>query len=225
MQATGNREVVYRIDEMGTFKEVVNWEELRDEIRKEMDAIKGDFNLIPGMEDVFNQVLDMFSSKEAIEAVAIKDIQQFHAFYGGKYEAHDTLRLQTLLPNIYGTEPFDAEVSVTLERIDGENEFYTLSTVQEVNQQQLENTVYNYLKSIAEKVGGNPPQPEDVVGMRNEVITTSSIHDSGWLLYSIQTLSVSLGDSVSIEQRTIDLKDNDEESEEGVLVFRNAIHK
>lgn len=204
-------DVIYRTDETGIFKEVVNYEELRDEVKKAAEVLKSTPDLIPGMDSVVDDLIARYSTKEAIESFSMKDIQQYHLFYGVSYSMGEELEVELKLPNVLGGQPYDAVMLINLEEIDDEHAFYVLSALQQVDPQQLENSVLKYLNSVAEKVGGAPAKPEDLRGLKNEVLTVSSIHDSGWLLFSQQTTTVSLGDIVKIERRTIRIKDDDED--------------
>ena len=80
-----NMNVVIKTNEMGAFMEVVNWKDIRDEIRKATALLRTEFKHIPQMDVVVAKVDAMFSTKEAIQAQAIKDVQQFYTYHGGKY--------------------------------------------------------------------------------------------------------------------------------------------
>ena len=72
--------VVIKTDELGAVVEVVNWEEIRDYIHSSTAMLKSEFESIPKMDAIVYQVDGMFSTKEAIETVAIQEIRQFYKF-------------------------------------------------------------------------------------------------------------------------------------------------
>ncbi|HRN74059.1 MAG TPA: hypothetical protein PLM81_13105 [Ginsengibacter sp.] len=208
LEVSGNVRIVYKTDEMGAFMEVVNWEELRDRIDKAIDVLAG-MNGDTKDNPIAEAVRKLYSTKEAIESVAIKDILQFHLFFGVKYLLSNPVEMELKVPNIIGSEPFDARLVVELKDIYPEDALFVLTALQQVDEAQLENSVFDYMSMIAKETGGALPVREELKGLKNEVFTVSSIHDSGWVLYSEQTSTASLGAITKIEKRTIRLKEED----------------
>lgn len=208
LEVSGNVRIIYKTDEMGTFLEVVNWEELRDRIDKAIEMLVGMDGDTKG-NPIAEAVRKLYSTKEAIESVVIKDIQQFHLFFGVKYLLNNPVEMELKVPNIIGPEPFDARLVVELKDIYPEDSLFVLTALQQVDEAQLENSVFEYLSMIAKETGGALPLREDLKGLKNEVFTVSSMHDSGWVLYSEQTNTVSLGTITKIEKRIIKLKEED----------------
>ena len=208
LEVSGNVSIVYKTDEMGAFMEVVNWEELRDRIDKAIDVLAGMNGDTKG-NPIAEAVKKLYSTKEAIESVVIKDILQFHLFFGVKYLLNNPVEMELKVPNIIGSEPFDARLIVELKDIYPEDALFVLTALQQVDEAQLENSVFDYMSMIAKETGGALPVREELKGLKNEVFTVSSIHDSGWVLYSEQTSTASLGAITKIEKRTIRLKEED----------------
>lgn len=208
LEVSGNVRIVYKTDEMGAFMEVVNWEELRDRIDKAIDVLAGMNGDTKG-NPIAEAVKKLYSTKEAIESVVIKDILQFHLFFGVKYLLNNPVEMELKVPNIIGSEPFDARLIVELKDIYPEDALFVLTALQQVDEAQLENSVFDYMSMIAKETGGALPVREELKGLKNEVFTVSSIHDSGWVLYSEQTSTASLGAITKIEKRTIRLKEED----------------
>lgn len=77
MNMNNGMKVIFNTDEVGSFLEVVNHKEMKDFIHKAVLSLKNDFKEIPGMDKVLEQVEATTATKEAIESVCIKDIQQF----------------------------------------------------------------------------------------------------------------------------------------------------
>jgi hypothetical protein len=198
--------IIYKTDELGSFTEVVNWKEIKKFIQKSTKALRKELKLIPEMEKVLKQIEATYSIKEAIESASIKEIQQFHAFHGAKYLLGEVLDGELKVPNLFGSEPLDSEFSVYLEEIDETENNYTIRAKQEVNKEQLTNATYDYLLSLANTLKIAPPNREDLEDLKNETLTTSIIHDTGWVIYSIQTITVTLENVTNIEERIIELK-------------------
>lgn len=81
---TKDLKIIYKTDENGSFSEVVNWKEIKIYIQKSMDVVRKDSKSNPEIKTIINQLETTISTKEAIESLFVKDIQQFHAFHGAK---------------------------------------------------------------------------------------------------------------------------------------------
>jgi hypothetical protein len=205
MNVTKDMKVVFSTDEFGAFTEVINWKEIRDNIQKSTNSLSKDFSEIPEMDKALKQIAKMYSSKEAIESAAIKDILQFHTFYGGKYTLGEVIEGQIKVPNLSGTEPFDADMSVYLDEInEAENNFILRSN--QVNKEQLTNATFDFLTKLANNMKVTPPKREDLKDLKHEIMTASRIHGSGWVVYSIQTTTVNSDNTTNIEERIIEIQ-------------------
>ncbi len=191
---------------MGSFVEVVNWKEIRDVIKKGTDLLAKDYSNIPEMDKVLKQATLLYSSKEAIESGAIKDIQQFHTFHGGKYRLGEVVEGKIKVANLYGGEPFDANMQVYLDEMDVKENNFLLRSFQETDKEQLLTATLDYLKQMSETLKIKAPTRDDVKDLKNELATASLIHDSGWNVYTIQTLTVSSNNVTQVEERVIELK-------------------
>ncbi len=206
LKATKDMKVIFKTDELGVFVEVVNWKEIKDYIQKSLVGLKKKYKNSPEMDKTIRQIEGMYSTKEAIESVAIKDIQQFHSFHGAQYKLGELVEATLQVPNLYGPEPFDAYVTVLLDEINEEDNNFILRTAQEVDKDQLTNATFNFLTSVAKNMHKDPPKREDIKGLENEILTSSRIHGSGWVVYSIQTTTVSVDNFLTVEERIIELK-------------------
>lgn len=202
-----NMNVIIKTDEMGAFTEVVNWKEVRDYIKTTTDILKKEFKDIPKIDEIVNQVIGLFSTKEAIESAAIKDIQQFYTYHGGKYKLGEEITAQMKFSNLYGGQPFDAEVAIQLDEINSQDGNSIIRMWQTVDSKQLTDASYNYIKDMSKTLGTKPPKREEVPLLKNEIRTASRVHGgSGWIIYSIETKEVSAEDATNIEERIIELK-------------------
>lgn len=198
--------VVFKTDELGTFIELENWEEIRDFNLKMITELKDMFKDTPEVGNILNQVYASYLSKESIQATATKDIQQYHTFHGAAYSLGEVLEGNILSPNAFGGKPFDTEVLVYLDEIDEEEDNYIMRASYEVNKEQLVEAVLNFAKELS-KEGEIPlPTTEELEDLSNETHVGSRIHDSGWLIYSFQTTTVISEEEINIEERIIELK-------------------
>lgn len=198
--------VLIKTDEFGAIKEVVNWQEVRDYIKKATSVMRKEFKDVPKIDDIITQVEKTYLTKAAIESHAILDAQQFYSFHGGKYKLGEVLEGQLKTANLYGPEPFDTDVTVYLDVINDEDNNFILRSKQSVNSEQLANATLSYLTAMAKKMGTPGPTREDLGNIANETTTASRIHGYGWVVYTIQTKTVTVGKTVSVEERIIEIK-------------------
>ena len=206
MNITKDMKVVFKTDEFGAFIEVVNWKEIKEYIQKEASALRKDFKEIQQMDNVIKQIEATYSTKEAIESASIKDIQQFHSFHGAKYKLGEVLKGQIKVPNLYGTEPFDSEFSLCLDEINEADNNFIIRSTQQVNSEQLTNATYDYLTKKAKTMNIEPPKREELKELKNETLTATRMHGTGWVVYSVQTTTVTSDNVTNIEERIIELK-------------------
>ncbi|WP_207425034.1 hypothetical protein [Pedobacter sp. SYSU D00535] len=198
--------IVFKTDEMGVFQEVLNWKEVSDYIKKATALLREEFKGTPKLKEITGQVEQRFSTKAGIEASAIKDIIQFHNFYGGKYTLHEEATGKTKMANLYGGEPFDAEVSVILEEMDEKEDTGIIKSWQTIDSKQVTEATYEYLKKMASSLGSPAPKREDLPDMTIEDYLGSSFHaSSGWLLYSVLERTTKGDNITQIDKRTIEL--------------------
>lgn len=198
--------VIYKTDELGNFIEVINWKELRDFNQKTIATISKKYSNLPELGKILKQLENSFSSKEAIESVSIKDIQQFHSFHGGKYKLKEEISDKIKVPNLLTNIPFDADFSLYLDEINEPDNNFILRSSQAVDSEQLTEATFQYLSNMAKNMNVNPPTRSDFKGLSNEIQVGSRIHGTGWIVYSIQTTTVNSDNQTNIEERIIEVK-------------------
>ncbi|NJL74632.1 MAG: hypothetical protein HC892_05925 [Saprospiraceae bacterium] len=207
--ATAAEDIAVNIktDALGVIESVENWEEVRDYMAASLDSLKNDFGELPEMEKIFEKMKGMYSTKSSVEASAIQDAQQFHNFNGGKFVLNETVTGQIKTHNLYdNSKPFDTEVSITLEKLDAENDQYIIRSIQEVNSEQLTETTFNYFKEMLEGMGQEFIGREKFMDLKNLVEIVSRIHNTGWVLESVFWKEVIADGITNIEVRRIEMK-------------------
>jgi hypothetical protein len=206
MSLSEDLKVNIKTDELGVIEEVVNWQEVSEYIKKGTRELKKEFKDIPKIDEIVNQVETMFTSKQAIESAGIMDAQQFYTFHGAKYKLAEVLEGTIKVPNLFGTEPFDSEFTVYLEEINTDDNNYILRSTQVIDPQQLTDATFKYLVDLSKNMNVKPPQRSDLKDLTNETYTASRIHNSGWVIYSILTKTVSSEGITGFEERIIEIK-------------------
>ncbi len=124
-----NLAIRIRTDDMGAFEEVLNWEDVRDHMKKSSTLLQEEFKHDPKAKEIMEEVAKIYNSKANIEAIAINDIQQFYTFHGGKYVKGEPAEASIQVPNVTGSKPFDADVLIYLDEINEKDKtiFYGMS--------------------------------------------------------------------------------------------------
>jgi hypothetical protein len=193
-------------DGLGAFKEVKNWKDIRDFILKGTKMLKKETKDIPNIDKVIKQMEDIYSTKESIEAAAIKEIQQFYTYHGGKYKLGEEISASMKVANLYGGEPFDTEVTLWLDEINTEDNNSIIRMKQIVNSEQLTKTTFDYLTKMSETMKVPGPQWDGFPPLKNETWTSSRIHNAGWVIYSIETQEVSAEGVTNVKENIIELQ-------------------
>lgn len=203
---TDSLRIVFKTDELGSFTEIVNWQDIRSLTTKAVNVLKEKFKKVPNMDKIWDQTSAIFNTKENIEAIAINEIKQYYTFHGAKYSLGEEYNATLKSPNIYGGEPFDTKVTAWLDELNYEDNNSVLRVEQSVDEKQLTDAAYSYIVKMAESMGGIAPKKEEIPQVSNNIWTASRIHGSGWVTYSIQTKEVSAEKSTNIEEVIIQLQ-------------------
>lgn len=196
-----------RLNEVGIVEGVENWEEVRDYMAKSVDTMVGDFGELPGLDKIMGQIKAMYSTKGGVEGTAIKDVVQFHNFHGAAFKLDEKLEGQMKMPNLYNPEkPFDSNFSIILEEIDTVNYQYTMRSFQEVDSEQLTQTTFEFLNEMAKNMDMPLLKKEDFTDLSNTTETVSLIHNTGWVVESVQWKEVKVEGNTTEEIRKIWLK-------------------
>ena len=197
--------ITFKTNELGVFQEVINWKEVRDYVYKGLKMFKNETKEIPNMDKYIRQVEKMYNSKESIEAAAIKEIQQFHTYHGGKYAFDNEINTSMKTGNLYGDEPFDTDLILWVEEIDPEDNSSIICMQQTVNSEQLTKTTFDYLTEMATTLKTPAPVWSEFPALKNVTWTTSRIHGSGWVIYSIETKEVSTEEDIYVQECIIEI--------------------
>jgi len=193
-------------DELGAFQEVINWQEVRDYILKATAMLKKETADIPNMDDFIQQLEEMYSTKESIELGTVQEMLQFYTFHGAKYEYGEEYNVDMKVANLYGGEPFDANVTVWLDELNPDDNNFIIRMNQTVNSEQLTEATFDYLLKMSETLNFPLPKREDIPLLTNDIWTASRIHGSGWIIYSVETKETKAEGQTNIEERIIEIQ-------------------
>ena len=176
--------IIFTTDKKGSFKNLTNWEEVRDVYMNMSSAsIQGEDSIGKA---TFDKVKAMFNSQQMVEAAFIKDVQLYYAPYGGQFTTQG-VSSSTLLPNPFGGESMPAVTLQKIEKINPEiNSFTAIFT------QKLDSTGTRILMSSMYKALDLPADKIDSVNKyTNDMLSKFRIEDNseyqvvsstGWII-------------------------------------------
>ena len=198
--------VIIKTDELGSFVEIVNWKDVKEYLTKVTKELEKELKDIPNYKKIIEKVMNVYATKESIEANAIKDAIQFYSFHGVKYKLNEEINIKLEVANNFGGKPFETDVTYSLDEINSEAGNSIIRMKQVVNSEQLTDATYNYLKKTG-TFGTNIPDRKDFPFLTNETFTASRIHgETGWIIYSIETKKIRAEETSNIEERIITIK-------------------
>ena len=169
--------IIYWTDNTGAFKELVNWKEIKSSIEHQLAKML-ERNPSAQMKAMMDQMASLYSDREKIEAIAIREVQLYHSPFGAEYIVGRKFKVESQLPNVFGGEPFPAVLTAELIDINKFENSATLAVTQELDRVKATQIIADLVRQIA------GPGPEE------NNITTLDIYDvnrfviqlnSGWL--------------------------------------------
>lgn len=131
---------------VGSFKELLNWEEVRDTYVAMMNQ-----SLPKNMDDTLkksvNKAKELFSSKEMVEAALIKEIQLYYGPYGGSFSSIG-ITDNTSLSNPFGGEPMPAITLQKIVEINNQQKFFKASINQQIDKKGVANMIQEMFKKM-----------------------------------------------------------------------------
>lgn len=201
---TQNRKIIVKTDEMGAFQEIVNWQAIKDTVDKKAIALKEE---LQSMDKSVDQILGMYTNKETIECNAIRDVLQFYYFHGGKYKMGEEINTIVQVPNFMGGEPLDSNSSVWLDEINSDHANSVFRTIQSVDSVPLAKLATD--TTIRAMLAGTSWLSEEQRPIiKQEVYSATRIHESGWILFSVLTQAIEIGDLQKVNEVTIEMLSN-----------------
>lgn len=201
-----NSQVIYNTDKNGTFLNVENWQEMQKQMHDNIIFLNNKLKLPESLYPLLSQLEKSFSSKEAIESAAIKDILQLHYFYGYQGKLGYVSNFKNSEPSILGPVPIDYEYSIALQDIDFNNSNYIITSTSIADKDQLSMTIFNYLTDLAKKINKPGPEKELFENVNKSTEISALINDSGWILKCASFSLTSISSDQNIEETIIELK-------------------
>ena len=124
-------EVKYKTSEVGEFLEILNWEEIRAIMNGMFDDMiellgKNDKIQQNAIDELMQPLRQVYSSKQGIEQLVLKDIQYFHFLMGLEYNITEPILYEDEFPNMFGGKPIKADGKMYFKDVDFEEGFCTV---------------------------------------------------------------------------------------------------
>lgn len=199
LEMSEGQKVVYKTDELGAFKELVNWKELRKEMHKALDRLEKELGGNQAAKAAVGQVKEIYTTKANIES-SLKDIQLYHSPYGAEYTLNERITAETVLPNILGGDPLPAKLEVEMTDLKPEKNYCKIVTRQKVDEEKVKKVVLDFFKKMAKSSGKPLPKDFDI-----PALTIDDIHEheielaEGWVKRAYFKRTVQSGPSRQTE--------------------------
>ena len=194
-------QIVLQLDERGTIRGVQNWEALRSETLKVMDALlaktpdspKGstDHTL---MSNLRAQWETMFATKEQIEQLCTRDARIYFMALGRRYTSDKPFEYDDQFLNPLGGEPFPAPATIALKTFDKQSGQAFLTKRQTTDPQQASRIMESMVKEMSVRQRKSMPERQfpNAIAMEDHAEMTVDVN-TGWVTKLTRTQSVNLG--------------------------------
>ncbi|MDD2994755.1 MAG: hypothetical protein PHP99_00900 [Paludibacter sp.] len=197
--------VLVKTDEMGMFAEIINSAEISAAMTKRLKNLIKKYKSDQYLVSEFTALIDKYASKDAVEQLALSEIQQYYNYHGGRYKLDENLSATVKSPFMNLEEGIDAELNVWLSEINVDDNNYILQMSKILDEEAMKKLMYEEAKNDPELTPDEKPEIHDMPQLKVETWAASRIHNSGWIVYSVQTVEVLFDNEKSTEERTIEL--------------------
>lgn len=109
MPVYNNLKMVFLTDELGSFKELINWQEVKDAYIKMME-VSLPKNINDSTRKNIDKSYDFFNSKQMVESSMIKEIQLYYSPFGSNFSV-SAKTTPTALPSPFSEESIPATIT------------------------------------------------------------------------------------------------------------------
>lgn len=152
-----NLKIIYKTDDVGSFKELVNYEDVKKFLFNSMDALFQLAKDTSGIAMVKKEFQKIFSSRESLQQLLLRDISLYHTAYGVEYSLTPQTG-ETTLPNFLGGEPWPAQLSLKLSQLKAKEDFAQVQMIQEIDQVKAAEIMKQFIAKMAATQGKELPK-------------------------------------------------------------------
>ncbi|MGE0642767.1 MAG: hypothetical protein AB7P24_03760 [Nitrospira sp.] len=194
-------QIQLEIDPHGAITGVRNWEALRNEMQKKLDALSANAAALQRenadqalMGNLRAQWDVMFSTKAQIERVCTRDAQTYFRIFGRTYTRGQHDEYQSVLDNPLGGAPLPAHTDIVLKSFEDRSRHAVLHWKQSADREQTDRIMRSIVKGLAAQRGKQVPEerPVNTVSLENQAEVEVDV-ETGWITKLTETKSVGLG--------------------------------
>lgn len=131
-------EIKYKTSEVGAFLEILNWKEVGEIMNNMFDDIvqvlgEKDKKIQKTLKTALESFRQIYSSKQGIEQLVMKELQSFHFPMGLEYNITEPIVYDEEIPNMFGGKPINANSKLYFENVDFEESFCTVKKEMSLN--------------------------------------------------------------------------------------------
>ncbi len=208
----------YRIktNELGVFQDLLNWKEIKKENQNLFTKLSKTYKDNPIITDFFKQTMKQTSTKEGIKKMS-EDILHFYFFYGLVYKLGEPVEAASKVPFLFSDHTLDSKCRIGVVDLFPEDQYSILYYTEFVDPNQVKEACNSMLNSLI-KADVNLFKSSDnemYVSEDSYILTlTSGIHETGWPLYWIYSISFNVESYHLYEEFTMEMKFDEEENTE-----------
>lgn len=194
----------YRTDTDGAFDRLENWEEIQDFLLSAVDRI-GAAQANPQLMAALDQVKGIYKTRKSIEQLALKEVQVYHALYGGEYALGEALVLDTQLANFIGGDPFPAVLSYEMTEYSPEAGTCRVRIEQAIDAEAARRNIRDFLVRTAKALGKSEPTEADIPQIAIKDLTEFTVDlKGGWITQLVQVREIRSADMVQVDRLEIE---------------------
>jgi len=159
-------EFIYKTNELGEFLEVENWKEISEMMKLSFNSAiekvkleKPDID-ITRLNKAMNPFLSIYTSKEGIESLVLKELQYFHFPLGIEFETSQPIIYEEEFENLIGENPLRGNAVISFDHLDQEGGFCIFNHDVTLNPEDAKSIVI----TLFEKMGIKDQKIEDFIG-------------------------------------------------------------
>lgn len=196
--------VEYKTDELGSFTELLNWEEIKKHNDEAFELLKKELN--PTLsQTILTTLMEKFSTKEAVNAYSLKDIQLFHGFFGLAVKQGEMIEQKVQQEQPFNNKPVNTLITLSLEEIDFEEGTYIIKYWEDFESE----GVKVLLKDLFTEILGDQKDKYKDDTIKSIALTDYcgvNMHESGWPIQIHYERLVSIENTEALETRSITIQ-------------------
>lgn len=204
----------YQTNEIGVFTQLDNWNEIKKENEKLLKKQFSNYSkLDANTQNIYNNLKKILLDRKQYELTQLQDIQIYHNPYGVRLKLgeHEVVNYEET--NVLNKDkPFKMYFDIVLDEIDTTHNYYIINTIHEIDPEDLKQFVSEFALKYADKEAKN--NKKLISNTYKKIEIQNILHNTGWLIHAYNKTEINIGDTHTIEEKTIRMLMNDDSNDE-----------